>query len=202
MKSTPQQLLASPLTVRPLQLAPDSVHLAQIMLAAVVATCRPIYQRAILWRTFWEVCKGLGRKSFQKLPLNFSELAVVQRTAKGATSTKIARNSQKVARQTSTLVGSFRAGQRTSKFVKKCQKFRDAETTILIKFAFWRGLGRGNFTKIVPKRCFFLGNSMTIKFGNFANFIVRNFVVIWEAPQNNCQHFSIIFARHKLSGPF
>ena len=23
---------------------------------------------------------------------------------------------------------------------------------------------------------------MTIKFGNFANFIVRNFVVIWEAP--------------------
>ena len=24
---------------------------------------------------------------------------------------------------------------------------------------------------------------MTIKFGNFANFIVRNFVVIWEAPK-------------------
>ena len=23
---------------------------------------------------------------------------------------------------------------------------------------------------------------MTIKFGTFANFIVRNFVVIWEAP--------------------
>ena len=23
---------------------------------------------------------------------------------------------------------------------------------------------------------------MTIKFGNFANFIVRDFVVIWEAP--------------------
>ena len=23
---------------------------------------------------------------------------------------------------------------------------------------------------------------MTIKFGNFANFIVRNFVVMWEAP--------------------
>ena len=29
---------------------------------------------------------------------------------------------------------------------------------------------------------FFLGKSMTIKFGNFAIFIVRNFVVIWEAP--------------------
>ena len=29
---------------------------------------------------------------------------------------------------------------------------------------------------------FFLQNSTTIKFRNFANFIVRNFVVIWEAP--------------------
>ena len=28
----------------------------------------------------------------------------------------------------------------------------------------------------------FLGNSMTIEFGNFANFTVRNFVVIWEPP--------------------
>ena len=25
---------------------------------------------------------------------------------------------------------------------------------------------------------------MTIRFGNFANFIVRNFVVIWEAPKD------------------
>ena len=33
-----------------------------------------------------------------------------------------------------------------------------------------------------PQTLFFLGNSMTIKFGNFTNFIVRNFVVIWEAP--------------------
>ena len=33
-----------------------------------------------------------------------------------------------------------------------------------------------------PKILFFLGNSMTKKIGNFANFIVRNFVVIWEAP--------------------
>ena len=38
-------------------------------------------------------------------------------------------------------------------------------------------------------RCFWkvlryilLGNSMTIRFGNLANFIVGNFVVIWEAP--------------------
>ena len=27
---------------------------------------------------------------------------------------------------------------------------------------------------------------MTIKFGNFANFVVRNFVVIWEAPNLIC----------------
>ena len=60
---------------------------------------------------------------------------------------------------------------------------RDAETTILIKFAFWRGLGRGKNYRKLSKTLFFLGNSMTIKFGNFANFIVRNFVVIWEAPK-------------------
>ena len=51
---------------------------------------------------------------------------------------------------------------------------RDAETAILIKFAFWRGLGRGNFTENCPKTLFVLGNSMTIKFGNFTDFIVRN----------------------------
>ena len=66
---------------------------------------------------------------------------------------------------------------------QKSAKVRDAETTILIKFAFWRRLGRGTFTENCPKTLFFLGNSMTIKFGNFANFIVRNFVVIWEAPK-------------------
>ena len=54
--------------------------------------------------------------------------------------------------------------------------------TILIKFAFWRGLGKGKIYGKLSKTLFFLGNSMTIKFGIFANFIVRNFVVIWEAP--------------------
>ena len=62
-------------------------------------------------------------------------------------------------------------------------RLRDEEMTILIKFAFWRGLGGGlKSTENCPKTLFFLGNSMTIKFGDFANFIVRNFVVIWEAP--------------------
>ena len=49
------------------------------------------------------------------------------------------------------------------------KKIRDAETTILIKFAFWRG----NFTEKLSQNAVFPGNSMTIKFGNFANFIVR-----------------------------
>ena len=51
------------------------------------------------------------------------------------------------------------------------------------KICVLEGVGEGeNLRKIVPKRSFFLGNSMTIKFGNFTNFIFRNFVVIWEAP--------------------
>ena len=54
-------------------------------------------------------------------------------------------------------------------------RIRDAETTISIKFAFWMGVGEGgNFTENCPKTLFFPRNSMTIKFGNFANFIVRN----------------------------
>ena len=68
--------------------------------------------------------------------------------------------------------------------VKKLQ-FRDAEATILKNFAFWRGgWGGEKFMENCPKTSFLLGNSMTIKFGIFANVIVRNFVVIWEAP--NC----------------
>ena len=59
------------------------------------------------------------------------------------------------------------------------QCFRDAETTILIKFAFWRGLGRRKIYGKLAKHAIFLRNSMTIKFGNFANFIVRIFFVIW-----------------------
>ena len=66
-------------------------------------------------------------------------------------------------------------------------KIRDAETTILIKFAFRRGSGRGNIYGKLSKTLFFLGNSMTIKFGKFANFIVRNFVVIWEAPKKKAK---------------
>ena len=41
---------------------------------------------------------------------------------------------------------------------------------------------------------------MTVKFGNFANFIVRNFVVIWEAPskaKNATQRSATRVARHK-----
>ena len=46
------------------------------------------------------------------------------------------------------------------------------------------GVGEGNiYGKLSQNACFFfLGNAMTTNFGNFASFIVRNFVVIWEAP--------------------
>ena len=54
------------------------------------------------------------------------------------------------------------------------------------------GVGEGeNLRKIVPKTLFFLGNSMTIKFGNFANFIVRNLVVIWEAPRKSIRKITL-----------
>ena len=81
-------------------------------------------------------------------------------------------------------------------------KVRDAETTILISFAFWRGPGRGqNMRENCPKTLFFLGNSMTIKFGFFLRFIVRNVVVIFGGSYKErskldgkhscrCQHLS------------
>ena len=51
------------------------------------------------------------------------------------------------------------------------------------KICVFEGVGEGEvFTENCPKTLFFQGNPMTIKFGNYANFIVRDFVVIWEAP--------------------
>ena len=55
-------------------------------------------------------------------------------------------------------------------------------TVVIAESLFWRGLGRGKFTENCPKTMFFLGNSMRVKFGHFAKLIVRNVVVIWEAP--------------------
>ena len=51
------------------------------------------------------------------------------------------------------------------------------------KICVLEGVGEGKFYGKLSKTLFFLGNSMTIKLGNFTNFIVRNFVVIWEAPR-------------------
>ena len=42
--------------------------------------------------------------------------------------------------------------------------------------------GRGKFSGKLSKTLSVLRSSQTIDFGNFANFIVRNFVVISEAP--------------------
>ena len=44
-------------------------------------------------------------------------------------------------------------------------------------------------TENYHKTLFFLGNSMTIEVGTFADFIVRNFVVIWEAPKQGIARY-------------
>ena len=50
-------------------------------------------------------------------------------------------------------------------------KFRDCETTMKIKFAFLKGVGRGGREENCPKTLFFLGSP-------------RKFVVIPQAPRN------------------
>ena len=83
----------------------------------------------------------------------------------------------------------FRISSSRRRRVESLAQRRDAETTILTKFAFWRGLGGGaNSWKIVEKHSFFLGNSTTIKSGNFANFIVRDFVVICQVRKSMPKH--------------
>ena len=59
--------------------------------------------------------------------------------------------------------------QRGNRQRLRCAIFRDAETTILINFAFWRGSRRGKIYGKLSKNTVF--PSMTIKFGNFANSI-------------------------------
>ena len=60
---------------------------------------------------------------------------------------------------------------------------KNAETTILIKFAFLRGLGTGKIYGKLSKNAVFPGKFHDNKtWGFFANFIARNFVVLWEAP--------------------
>ena len=53
------------------------------------------------------------------------------------------------------------------------------------KICVLEGVGEGEIYGKLSQNAVFLGNSMTIKFGKFANFIVRNFVVIWEAPKKH-----------------
>ena len=50
-------------------------------------------------------------------------------------------------------------------------KFRDAETTILIKCAFWSGLGRGKFTENRPRNAVFFPEKFhDNKIGKFCEF--------------------------------
>ena len=112
------------------------------------------------------------------------------------------KNRQKVSKVFSALFDIFHAGQKTSKIVK----IRDAETTMLIQFAFWRGLGRGKFTENCPKTLFFLGNSMTMKFGSFANFIVRDLLsfgrLLYIILKIFFDTFEQQLSRHQFSCPF
>ena len=61
------------------------------------------------------------------------------------------------------------------------------------------GLEGGKFTENCPKILFFFSFSGKVHdnktFGNFATFIVRNFFVIWEAP-NFLSEGSTFFTRH------
>ena len=59
------------------------------------------------------------------------------------------------------------------------------------KICFLEGVGEGKFYgKLSQNAVFLLENSMTIKFGNVVNLIVRHFVVIWEAPTSIILHAS------------
>ena len=63
--------------------------------------------------------------------------------------------------------------------------FRDAETTIVIKFASWRGSGRGKFEGKLSKNAvlFWGGEFHDNKIWKIRKYyFVRNFVVISEAP--------------------
>ena len=64
--------------------------------------------------------------------------------------------------------------------LSQCQRRRNDNIN---KICVLEGVGEGeNLRKIVQNRCFSWEIPWQYKFGNFANFIVRNFVVIWEAP--------------------
>ena len=50
------------------------------------------------------------------------------------------------------------------------------------KICVLEGVEEGKLYGKLSQNAVLPGNSMTIIFGKYANFIVRNFVVIWEAP--------------------
>ena len=52
--------------------------------------------------------------------------------------------------------------------------------------------------KLSQYTVFFVDNAITIKFGYFGNFIVRNFVVVWEAPTRWRPCSSVYYRRSVL----
>ena len=64
------------------------------------------------------------------------------------------------------------------------------------------GVGEGKISGRSSKNAVFLGKFHDNKMWNFANFIVRNFVVIWEAPKEGCLWDFQAFSQTSLSFEF
>ena len=70
-------------------------------------------------------------------------------------------------------------------------QIRDAETTILIKFAFWRGLGRGKIYGKLPQNAVFPGKFHDNKIWKFCEFYCQKF----------CCHLGGSYQRFCYRGP-
>ena len=86
----------------------------------------------------------------------------------------LAWNSQTSFSQTSATTGLWT--KRFDGHLGVSELIRDAETKRLVKFAFWRGLGRGKiYGKLSPKHCFFPGKYHDSKIWKFCEFYCQEF---------------------------
>ena len=69
--------------------------------------------------------------------------------------------------------------KKMASLLQKLEMIRDCETTIKIKFALFRGVGRGGREENCPKMLFFLGNAMTIKFRD-CKLYCREILLSWR----------------------
>ena len=91
----------------------------------------------------------------------------------GADSPKSAKTREKVQKQSKRSENKRKSAKTVTVFFVRF--FRDAETTMLIKFAFWRGLGRGKFTENCPRMLFFPGKYHDNKIWKFCKFYCQKF---------------------------